>query len=146
MGDLSSNVTSHEISSKFIQRVSIVSFWYGGPLDWNYVLDWPITWRVHINFDPPHLGIGIVYWIGSKFKEYACLSSKSSYYIGVPWIEITYWIGPLSLESKSILTPHLGIGIGYWIGSKFIEYVCLSLKLSPDMGAPWIGIRYWIGP
>ena len=41
-----------------------------------------------------------------------------------------------SLASMSILIPHLGIGIRYWIGSKFIEHVNLLTKSSSDIGVP----------
>ena len=79
----------------------------------------------------PHLGIGIGYWIGSKFMEHVNLLTKSSSHMG----ELGLGIGlARSLASMRILVPHLGIGIGYWIRSKFMEHVYLLAKSCSDMG------------
>ena len=34
-----------------------------------------------------------------------------------------------SWASMLFLTPHLGIGIMYWIGQMFIEHICVSKNL-----------------
>ena len=88
----------------------------------------------------PHLGIGIGYWIGSKFIEHVNIYQQIHLLI---WGSLELGLGivlALSLSSMSILIPHLGIGIGYWIGFKFIEDVYLSTKSSSHMGELELGI------
>ena len=55
-----------------------------------------------------------------------CMSLKKSY-SDMGTLELELGIGLAhSLASMLILMAPLGIGIGYWIGSKFIKHVCLS--------------------
>ena len=50
-----------------------------------------------------------------------------------------------SSPGRLVLIPHPGIGIGYWIGSEFIQHVHMTVKNIVRYGYPCIGIKYWIG-
>ena len=83
----------------------------------------------------PHLGLEL--GIGLSPSSWSMYIYQQNHHLIWGTLELGLGIGLAhSLASMSILIPHLGIGIGYWIGSKFIEHVNLLTKSSSDMGVP----------
>ena len=83
----------------------------------------------------PHLGLEL--GIGLSPSSWSMYIYQQNHHLIWGTLELGLGIGLAhSLASMSILIPHLGIGIGYWIGSKFIEHVNLLTKSSSDIGVP----------
>ena len=119
------------------------------PLNWKNVLDWPIAQiGQYVDFDPPPLNWNWVLDLVQVHPE-----NTSIKIFGMCTLELESGIGLAhSWASQLILITHLGIGIGYWIWSKFIQHiwilnmVTLEFELGLGLALSLASILVWILP